>query len=142
MKNQPPLPVGYALNNIHHGQICYDTNEPIHQTPIHQTPIHQTPHTPDTHTCQQCQAKFSRSDFPQNHVKRTERSEGSNMIQLLINQSNMCCCCCMPSETYGRNGVTLIFRSFRQFHHRRLESLAHFNVFIYIYIVLSTTVSF
>ena len=30
-----------------------------------------------------------------------------------------------------RNGVTQIFRSF---HHRRLESLDHFNVFIYIYI--------
>ena len=39
--------------------------------------------------------------------------------------------CCMPSETYGRNGVTPIFRSFSQncqFHHRRLESLEHFNV--------------
>ena len=23
-----------------------------------------------------------------------------------------CCCCCIPSETYGRNGVTPIFRSF------------------------------
>ena len=22
------------------------------------------------------------------------------------------CCCCMPSETYGRNGATPIFRSF------------------------------
>ena len=23
-----------------------------------------------------------------------------------------CCCCCLPSETYGRNGATPIFRSF------------------------------
>ena len=42
------------------------------------------------------------------------------------------------------NGVTLIFRSLQnyQFHHRWLESLKHFNVLhIYIYIILSTTVS-
>ena len=35
-------------------------------------------------------------------------------------------CCYLPSETYGRNGVTPIFRYFPQncqFHHRRLESL-------------------
>ena len=39
------------------------------------------------------------------------------------------------------NEVTPIFRSLQncQFHHRRLESLAHFNVLIYI--ILSTTVS-
>ena len=29
-----PLPVGYALNNFHLTQICYDTNKPIHQPPI------------------------------------------------------------------------------------------------------------
>ena len=23
-----------------------------------------------------------------------------------------CCCCCLPSETYGKNGATPIFRSF------------------------------
>ena len=23
-----------------------------------------------------------------------------------------CCCCCLPSETYGRNGATPIFRYF------------------------------
>ena len=43
-----------------------------------------------------------------------------------------------------RNGVTLIFRSLQNchIHHRRLESLEHFNVlYIYIYIILSTTVS-
>ena len=40
--------------------------------------------------------------------------------------------------------MTPIFRSLQncQFHHRRLESLEHFNVlYIYIYIILSTTVS-
>ena len=44
------------------------------------------------------------------------------------------CCCCSPSETYGRKWVTPIFRSLQncQFHHRRLESLEHFNV-LYIY---------
>ena len=26
--------------------------------------------------------------------------------------SSCCCCCCLPSETYGRNGATPIFRSF------------------------------
>ena len=25
-----------------------------------------------------------------------------------------CCCCCLPSKTYGRNGVTPIFRSFHR----------------------------
>ena len=51
-------------------------------------------------------------------------------------------CCCLPSETYGRNGAIPIFRSSQncQFHHRRLESLEHFNVLLYI--ILSTTVSF
>ena len=53
-------------------------------------------------------------------------------------------CCCLPSETYGRNGATPIFRSFFssqnfQFHHRRLESLEHLMCLIYI--LLSTTVS-
>ena len=40
--------------------------------------------------------------------------------------------------------MTSIFRSLQncQFHHRRLESLEHFNVlYIYIYLILSTTVS-
>ena len=47
----------------------------------------------------------------------------------------------LPRPMEG-NGVTPIFRSLQncQFHHRRLESLEHFNVF-YIYIILSTTVS-
>ena len=43
---------------------------------------------------------------------------------------------CLPRPMEG-NGVTLIFRSLQncQFHHRRLESLEHFNVlYIYIYI--------
>ena len=45
------------------------------------------------------------------------------------------CCCCLPSETYGRNRATPIFRSFHncQFHHRRLESLEHLMLYIYIY---------
>ena len=49
----------------------------------------------------------------------------------------------LPRPMEG-NGVTPIFRSLQncQFHHRRLESLEHFNVlYIYIYIILSTTVS-
>ena len=49
----------------------------------------------------------------------------------------------LPRPMEG-NGVTPIFRSLHncQFHHRRLESLEHFNVLdIYIYILLSTTVS-
>ena len=47
----------------------------------------------------------------------------------------------LPRPMEG-NGVTPIFRSLQncQFHHRRLESLEHFNV-LYIYIILSTTVS-
>ena len=28
--------------------------------------------------------------------------------------ANACCCCCLPSETYGRNVVTSIFRSFHR----------------------------
>ena len=48
---------------------------------------------------------------------------------------------CLP-ETYGRNGMTPIFRSFQncQFPHMRQESWEHFNVLLYI--ILSTTVSF
>ena len=45
---------------------------------------------------------------------------------------SMCCCCCMPSETYGRNGATPIFRSF----HRTASSTT------VLYIILSTMVSF
>ena len=47
----------------------------------------------------------------------------------------------LPRHMEG-NGVTPIFRSLQiwQFHHRRLESLGHFDV-LYIYIILSTTVS-
>ena len=48
----------------------------------------------------------------------------------------------LPRPMEG-NGVTPIFRSLQncQFHHRRLESLEHFNVLdIYIYILRSTTV--
>ena len=35
-------------------------------------------------------------------------------LQLLKSSSyfSYCCCCCLPSETYGRNGATPIFRSF------------------------------
>ena len=40
----------------------------------------------------------------------------------------------MPSETYGRNGATPIFRSF----HRTASS----TINVLIYIILSTTVSF
>ena len=49
----------------------------------------------------------------------------------------------LPRPMEG-NGVTQIFRSLQncQFPHRRLESLEHFNVlYIYIYIILITTVS-
>ena len=49
----------------------------------------------------------------------------------------------LPRPMEG-NGLTPIFRSLQycQFHHRRLELLEHFNVlYIYIYIILSTTVS-
>ena len=47
----------------------------------------------------------------------------------------------LPRHMEG-NGVTPIFKSLQncQFHHRRLESLGHFNV-LYIYIILSTMVS-
>ena len=50
--------------------------------------------------------------------------------------------CCLPSETYGRNGVTQIFRSF----HRTVSStqaagvVGTFNVLLYI--ILSTKGSF
>ena len=50
----------------------------------------------------------------------------------LLGFSVNCCCCyyCLPSETYGRNGVTPIFRSF----HRTARRLEHCNVlFIYHY---------
>ena len=42
---------------------------------------------------------------------------------------------CLPRPMEG-NGVTPIFRSLQncQFHHRRLESLEHSNVLLYIYI--------
>ena len=49
----------------------------------------------------------------------------------------------LPRPMEG-NGVTPIFRSLQnycQFHHRRLESLEHLMCLIYIYILLSTTVS-
>ena len=49
----------------------------------------------------------------------------------------------LPRPMEG-NGVTPIFRSLQncQFHHRRVESLEHFNVlYIYIYIILHTTLA-
>ena len=48
----------------------------------------------------------------------------------------------LPRPMEG-NGATPIFRSLQncQFHHRRLESLEHLMCLIYIYILLSTTLS-
>ena len=58
------------------------------------------------------------------------------------------CCCCFPSETYGRNGVTQIFRCFQRTAcsttggRSRWNILMYIYIYIYIYIILSTTVSF
>ena len=62
-------------------------------------------------------------------------------IKLPIHVGISCCCVVvvrLPRPMEG-NGVTPIFRSLQscQFHHRRLESLEHFNVLdIYIYIYI------
>ena len=63
---------------------------------------------------------------------------GSSGGKLIVNSGKWPCCC---SLRYLWK-VTPIFRSLQncQFHHRRLESLEHFNV-LYIYIILSTMVS-
>ena len=53
------------------------------------------------------------------------------------------CCCCMPSETYGRNGVTPIFRSVPRTASSTTCGWSRWNIFnVLLYIILSTTVSF
>ena len=55
------------------------------------------------------------------------------------------CCCCLPSETYGRNGVTPIFRSFHRTASSTTGGWSHWNilnVFFLLYIILGTTVSY
>ena len=55
----------------------------------------------------------------------------------------LCCCCCLPSETYGRNVVTLIFRYFfteLPVPPQAAGVVGTFNV-LDIYILLSTMVS-
>ena len=57
--------------------------------------------------------------------------------------SDYSCCCCMPSETYGRNGVTPIFRSFHRTASSTTGGWSCWNILMCVlYIILSTTVSF
>ena len=55
-----------------------------------------------------------------------------------------CCCCCLPSETYGRNGMTPIFRSFHRTASSTTGGWSRWNIVMcfFLYIILSTTVSF
>ena len=49
----------------------------------------------------------------------------------------------MPSETYGRNGVTPIFRSFHRTASSTTGGWSRWNIFnVLLYIILSTMVSF
>ena len=60
--------------------------------------------------------------------------------------SYRCCMfvsCYLPSETYGRNGVTLIFRSFHRTASSTTDSWSRLNILMcFLYIILSITVSF
>ena len=52
-------------------------------------------------------------------VKSFKVSDVDVVAALMSNESvltpkNLGCCCCMPSETYGKNGPTQIFRSFHR----------------------------
>ena len=50
----------------------------------------------------------------------------------------ICYCCCMPSESYGKNGETSIFRSFHRTASSTTGGWSHWNIlmFIYIYIII------
>ena len=53
------------------------------------------------------------------------------------------CCCCMPSQTYGKNGVTLTFRSFHRTAGCTTSGWSRCDILMCVlYIILSTTVSF
>ena len=73
------------------------------------------------------------------HISANQRfvSEGWGCF---VSDGPWCCCCCMPSENYGRNGVTPIFRSLHRTASSTTGGWSHFNVLLYI--ILSTTVSF
>ena len=72
--------------------------------------------------------KLEQIDSNQKQIKKTRIAKGFIVVRL-------------PRHMEG-NVVIPIFRSLQncQFHHKQLESLEHFNV-LYIYIILSTTVS-
>ena len=62
--------------------------------------LHQRTHTPATHKCPQCQAKFSRSDLLQNHVKthgKKRRFEHDPMVDQpilhVLDGSDVCMAC-------------------------------------------------
>ena len=68
-------------------------------------------------------------------------SLGSHLYMVSIHGKE--CCCCMPSETYGRNGVTQIFRSFHRTASSTTGGWSRWNILMcFLYIILSTTVSF
>ena len=53
------------------------------------------------------------------------------------------CFCCLPSETYGRNGVTPIFRSFHRTASSTTGGWSRWNILMcFFYIILSTEVSY
>ena len=49
-------------------------------------------------------------DFPYKNVEVRVNQE--ELSPILYTTGYVPCCCCLPSETYGRNGATPIFRSF------------------------------
>ena len=51
-------------------------------------------------------------------------------------------CCCLTSETYGRNGVNQILRSFHRTASSTTVGWSRLNILNVFYIILSTTVSF
>ena len=55
----------------------------------------------------------------------------------------LCMLLFLPSETYGRNGVTQIFRYFHRTTSSTTGSWSRWNILLrFLYIILSTTVSF
>ena len=53
---------------------------------------------------------------------------------LLVAMSASFCCCCLPSETYVRNGVTPIFRSFHRTASSNTSGWSRWNILMCFYI--------
>ena len=53
-----------------------------------------------------------------------------NFIRFPVTSLAIVRCCCMPSETFGRNGMTSIFRPLKKshIHHRWLELLVWLSI--------------